>query len=155
MSSNGGASAYSASSASGTADNSAVGLIASIYQTKMNNDNAIKIAKMQNNNNLEIAKINAAASNYASNNSSSASKYASDNAYNASVYGSDVSYSGHKYGVDRTKYGIVYNSYQGVTGKSARGTGSSVRNAVKGFIDRVRSRWFSLIREINACSLQW
>lgn len=120
LSSNGGAQAYSASSASGSADNSAVGVLASIYQTKMNNDNARQIAKMQNQNNLEIAKINAAASNYASNNSYAASRYATDQ-----------SYAGHVYSTDRTKYGLAYNAYQGFTNNSARSSGSKARSTVE------------------------
>ena len=135
LSSNGGAQSYSASSASGTADNSAVGLLASIYQTKMNNDNAVKLAKLQSANNVQIAKINAAASNYASN-----------NAYAASRYASDTSYSGTTYGVDRSKYGMVYNSAnklsKGVTGKSVMSNigsiGKTVRKAWNTFVSHIR-----------------
>ena len=109
LSANGGAASYSAASASGTADNSAVGVLASLYQTKLNNDNAVKIAKMNNENNKEIAKINAQASKYASDKSSSASKYASDN----SLYGT-------QYGVDRSKYGIVDNFVSSLTYLTSR-----------------------------------
>lgn len=91
LSANGGAAAYSTSSASGSADSSAIGALASIYQNKMNNENAVKLAQMTNKNNLEIAKIQAAASNYASDNAYSASRYASDNSYYASKYNTDVS----------------------------------------------------------------
>ena len=90
LSANSGAQSYTGASASGQADNSAIGTLASIYQTKMNNDNAVKLAKMQNSNNLEIAKINAAASNYASNMSSSASRYSADQSYLSSTYGTDM-----------------------------------------------------------------
>lgn len=135
LSANSGAQSYSASSASGQADSSAVGAIAQLYQTKMNNDNARQIAQMQNNNalniaklqnanNIQIAKINQATSNYASNNASAASRYASDNSSAASRYGaeqaasasrynSDQHYAGNKYSTDRTKYGIGYNAAQG------------------------------------------
>lgn len=91
LSANGGAQAYSTSSASGSADSTAVSALASIYQNKMNNENAVKLAQMTNKNNLEIAKIQAAASNYASDNAYSASRYASDNSYYASKYNTDVS----------------------------------------------------------------
>lgn len=102
LSANGGASAYSASSASASADNSAPALIASIYQTKLNNENSakiaaaqraqdFKIAQMNNKNALQLAKINQAISKYASDKASSASKYVSDQNYSASVYGTNVS----------------------------------------------------------------
>lgn len=106
LSANGGAQSYSTSSASGSADNSAVGVLASIYQTKLNNDNAVKLAQMQNQNNLKIAKINAAASNYASN-----------NAYAASRYSSDVSSFATRYGVDRSSDAQVANMIDEVTRK--------------------------------------
>ena len=146
LSSNGGAQAYSASSASGSADSSAVGVLASIYQTKMNNDNAVKLAKLQNENNVQIAKINAAASNYASNNSYAASRYASDVSSANTIYSSDRSFAGHKYGVDRTKYGIVYNTAnkfsKGASGKSINSNVSSVgkivRNAWNTFKKHIR-----------------
>lgn len=144
LSSNGGASAYSASSASGTADNSAVGLIASIYQTKMNNDNAIKIAKMQNNNNLEIAKINAAASNYASNNSSSASKYASDMSASASRYATDTGYKGRKLAYGSTDAGMIDSLGLGSTGnKIAKGAYLGVKSfsgLASAFINRGKKK---------------
>ena len=105
LSANGGASAYSASSASASADTSAPGLLAAIYQTKLNNANAKKIADQNNKvslaqkkTDLEIAKINA-----------QATKYASDNAYSAS-----------RYATDHSKYGIVDNFVSGFLG-----TGSS------------------------------
>lgn len=124
LSANGGASAYSAASASGSADSSAVGALASIYLNKMNNDNAVKIAEMSNKNNLEIAKINAAASKYASDKSSSASKYASDNSYSASAYS-----------VDHSKYGLIDSFIKGITGSdsksnSASNLGNWIRNKI-------------------------
>lgn len=114
LSANGGASAYSASSASGTADSSAVSMLASIYNTKMNNDNAVKIAHINqetqretNKNQKEIANINAAIEKYKANTSFSASKYASDNSVMASQYASDTSYSSAKYSSDHSKYGYI------------------------------------------------
>ena len=78
LATNGGAQSYSASSASAQADNSAVDVLASIYQTETNNQNTVKLAKMQNANNKEIAKIQAAAQAYSADTSSGASKYATD-----------------------------------------------------------------------------
>lgn len=104
LSANSGAQAYSGASASGQADNSAIGMMASIYQTKMNNDNALKIAKMQNANNLEMAKISAAASNYAANQSSSASRY----------------------GTDRSKYGLIDNWLSGFLGNGNDSSASRI-----------------------------
>lgn len=136
LSANGGAQSYSAASASGQSDNSAAGLIASIYQTKLNNENAMKIAKENNRiqkeindaqienaqylnsqsiaqakrdnaNAYKIAKTNAIATKYASDRSASASKYASDNAYNASVYGSNTSRKNAKLAYSSTDYGAI------------------------------------------------
>lgn len=106
LSANGGANAYSASDASGSADASAVGALASIYQTKMNNDNARQIAKMNNDASLKMAKISAAASNYASNMSASASRYASDQSAGASYYATQ-----------HTKQGAINSFINGVTGR--------------------------------------
>lgn len=103
LSANSGASAYSASSASATADNSAVGLLASIYQTKLNNQNAVKIARINANTDLQMAKINAAASKYASDNSSSASRYSTD----------------------RSKFGLIDNFVNGVIGNNSRNSTSA------------------------------
>lgn len=133
LSANSGASAYSAASASGTADNSAVGLLASIYQTKLNNANAVKIARINANKDLQMAKISAAASKYASDNSSSASRYASD-----------TSYSGTTYSVDRSKYGMVDNFVNGIindkkgrnssaASKIGKVVGGIARNIIKRF----------------------
>lgn len=109
LSSNSGAMSYSAASASGSADNSAVGALSSIYMNKKTNETNAKIASANRNNELtiakinqniannnnktnkEIARINANASKYASDNASSASKYASDNAYAQAIYNTDVS----------------------------------------------------------------
>lgn len=136
LSANGGASSYSASSASGSADTSSVGALAQIYQTKLNNDNARKIAEQQNKVNLQIAreqmsnqysierlgmqnakniaKINAAASNYASNNSYAASRYASDRNYSSSVYNTNVSSStarkNTKTSLKNTKTGSIWTA---------------------------------------------
>lgn len=140
LSANSGASAYSASSASGSADNSAVGVLASLYATKLNNDNAAKIAKMQNENQLaiaklgnknakEVAKINAQASKYASDNATSASRYASDNSLYSSKYSADTSYAGTQYGVDRSKYGLLDNFINGLIGNGSKN--SSASNASK------------------------
>lgn len=127
LSANGGAQAYSASSASGSADTSAVGALASIYQTKMNNDNAKKIAEMQikqqqadNKNALKIAKINAAASNYSANQSYSASRYASDTSYASSVYGTNNS-----------KYGLVSQFVNGATGSKSSNAGKTLGQKIK------------------------
>lgn len=154
LSANSGASSYSASSASGSADSSAVGALSGIYQTKMSNENSKKIAEMEikqkqkdNANALEIAKINAAASNYAANMSASASRYASDNSYNASTYASDtsasasryasdVSYSGTQYSSDRTKYGAIYK-------------GASVVKK-SGVIDRLKDAWSNYSKRVSA-----
>lgn len=125
LSSNGGAQSYSASSASGTADNSAVGLLASIYTTKLNNDNAVKIARINASKDLQTAKINAAAS-----------KYASDNASSASYYSTDHS-----------KYGLIDSFVKGILGSdnksnSARTIGSvaskAVSNAVKSIMKKFK-----------------
>lgn len=116
LSANGGANAYSASDASGSADASAVGALASIYQTKMNNDNARQIAKMNNDASLKMAKISAAASNYASNMSASASRYASDQSAGASYYATEHS-----------KSGVVSSFLEGVAGN---GFGNSALNRV-------------------------
>lgn len=126
LSANGGAQAYSASSASGSADNSAVGMLASIYQTKMNNDNARQIAKMQNQNALQIAKINAAASNYASN-----------NAYAASAYASDTSARNVNYQTDRTKTGAIYNFMDGLLNNRSNNAASKVGKQAKGILKYV------------------
>lgn len=80
LSANSGANAYVGSSASGSADTSNVAALASLYMTKLNNENAVKIQKLNNDKDLKLAKIN-----------QSISKYASDNAYAASVYGAGVS----------------------------------------------------------------
>lgn len=146
LSANGGAQSYSASSASGSADNSAVGVLASIYQTKMNNDNAVKLAKLQNANNVQIAKINAAASNYASNNSYAASRYASDVSSANTIYSSDTSYKSNRYAVNRSKYGMAYNAAnklsKGSTGKSINSNigsiGKTVRKAWNSFVSHIR-----------------
>ena len=126
LSANSGAQSYSASSASGSADSSAIGALSSIYQTKLSNENAKKIAQMQikqqqkdNQNALKIAKINAAASNYASNNSYAASRYASDSSASASRYASDTSYSGTQYSADRTKYGTYRKVYDSSVGNKS------------------------------------
>ena len=106
LSANGGASAYSASSASATADNSAVGLLASIYQTKLNNMNAVKIAKINANKDLQTAKINAAVQKYASDNASSASRYNTDISSATSSANSARQYSSTDYGaIDSLKLG--------------------------------------------------
>lgn len=119
LSANSGANAYSGSSASGSADNSAIGAISSIYQTKMANQNALQIAKMQNNTaiqnkktDLKIAEINSAAQRYASDQSSSASRYATDH----------------------QKYGYVDQFFQGLFDTPNTGTktlGSAVRKLFK------------------------
>ena len=123
LSANGGASAYSASSASGTADNSAVGVLASIYETKLNNKNAAKISAQTNKANLKQTKINAAAQ-----------KYASDQAYAAAR----LQYEASLYGTDKSKYGMIDNFIAGVTGTSstkskspsAKKIGNKVQNNV-------------------------
>lgn len=102
LSANSGAQAYSGASASGSADTSAVGALASLYQSKMNNDNAMQIAKLNNANNLKIAKINQATSNYAANLSSSATRYASSLNAAASRYGADLNYSANNYRTDKS-----------------------------------------------------
>lgn len=133
LSANGGASAYSASSASASADTSAPGLLAAIYQTKLNNTNAKKIADQNNKvslaqkkTDLEIAKINAAAS-----------KYASDNAYAAS-----------RYATDHTKYGVVENFLDGLgfgsfsgssSGSRATNAGRTVKKNVKSSVKAIKS----------------
>ena len=103
LSANSGANSYSGASASGSADNSAIGAISSIYQTKMANQNAMKIAQMNNKTaiankkmDLKIAEIGAAAQ-----------RYASDNSYSASRYASDLGYSSSLYGTDHSKYGMI------------------------------------------------
>lgn len=98
LSANGGATAYSASSASGQADTSAVGLLASIYQTKLNNANAVKIANMQKNKDLEIARINAQAAKYQSDNAFAASRYNTDISSSTSLTNSARQYSSSDYG---------------------------------------------------------
>lgn len=136
LSANGGASAYSATSASGSADSSAVSVLGSLYATKLNNENAVKLAELNNKNNLEIAKlgnknakevakINAQASKYASDNASSASRYASDNSFYASKYSSDTSFSSSKYSTDRTKYGLIDNFINGLIGDGSKKSSSS------------------------------
>lgn len=137
LSANGGAQSYSASSASGSADNSAVGVLASIYQTKLNNDNAVKLQKMQNENQYriaqnemknakEIARINQAASNYASNNSYAASRYASDLGYSSSIYGSNTSNKNVRYSTDRSKSGALYNVAEGLFSGKGKSTAHKV-----------------------------
>lgn len=115
LSANSGASSYSASSASGQADNSAIGLMASIYQTKLNNDNAVKIARIQKSADLEMSRINAAASMYSANTSSSASKYATD----------------------MSKYGQIGNFVNGLSGSSnsARSVGSRISSTIKSILN--------------------
>lgn len=131
LSANGGASSYSSSSASGEADNSAIGMMANIYQTKMNNDNAVKLAKLQNKNNLEIARINAAASNYASQMSASASRYASNQSYASTVYGTD-----------RTKYGMIGNFVEGVSGNSSgKSSASKIGSMFRKEVPKANQPW--------------
>lgn len=98
LSANSGASAYSASSASGQADNSAIGLLASIYQTKLNNANAVKIANMQKNKDIEIARIQAQAQKYQSDNAFAASRYNTDISSNTSLTNSARQYNATDYG---------------------------------------------------------
>lgn len=129
LSANSGASSYSGASASGQADSSSVGALASIYQTKMNNDNAVKIAKMQNENNLKLAKINAAASNYASNMSSSASRYSADQNYYASTYGTNNS-----------KYGLVSQFINGASGSKSSNTGKSVGSRIRSSVGNLLAK---------------
>lgn len=119
LSANSGANSYSGASASGSADNSAIGAISSIYQTKMANQNAMAIAKMNNKTaienkktDLKISEINAAAQRYASDNSYSASRYATDH----------------------QKYGYVDQFFQGLFDTPNTGTktlGSKVRSFFK------------------------
>ena len=129
LSANGGASAYSGASASGSSDQSSLSAIANIYMNEQNNANAVKIAQMNNNNSLEIAKINAAAQKYASDNSYSASRYASDNSYNASTYGAD-----------RSMYGTVNQLIEGVTGGSTKNTASKVVKTVTKYAKKLFSK---------------
>lgn len=132
LSANSGAQAYSGASASGSADTSAVGALASLYQSKMNNDNAMQIAKLNNANNLKIAKINQATSNYAANVSSSATRYASSLSAAASRYGADTSAGASYYASNHTKTGAVNEFINGLTGSNngARGLGSKINNVI-------------------------
>lgn len=123
LSANSGANSYSGTSASGSADNSAIGAISSIYQTKMANQNAMRIAQMNNktaiqnkNTDLKIAEINSAAQRYAS----------------------DQSYSASRYSTDHQKYGYVDQFLQGLFNTENTGTrvlGSGIRK----FIDKFRN----------------
>lgn len=144
LSANGGAQAYSASSASGSADNSAVGALASIYQTKMNNDNAAKIARQQKSIDLQIAKINAAASNYAANKAYAASRYASENSYASAIYNTDVSSATSRANSKRqyrsTDAGMIDSLGFGKTGnKVAKGSYIGLKS-LGGIIGRFLSR---------------
>lgn len=122
LSANGGAQAYSGASASGSADSSSVGALASLYQTKMNNDNAMQIAKMNNETSLKMAKISAAASNYSSQMSSGAMKYSAD-----------MSSSASRYSTEHTKQGALTEFINGVTGSEtgARDLGKKAGSFLK------------------------
>lgn len=131
LAANGGAQSYSASSASGTSDSSAVGMLASIYNTKMNNDNAVKIARINADKDVKTAKIAAQATKYASDNASSATRYASDNTSSASYYSTDHS-----------KYGLIDSFVKGVLGdgsksNSARTIGSKANGIISKFASSI------------------
>ena len=156
LSANGGASAYSASSASGSADNSAVSMLASLYNTKMNNDNAVKIANINqqtqretNKNQKEIANINAAVEKYKANSSYSASRYASDNSYAAalgasynnyaaSVYGSNKSYESSIYASDHTKYAYIDSFVKELLGSGDNTSTSTLGKIARSFIKKYK-----------------
>lgn len=118
LSANSGASAYSASAASGSADNTAIGALSQLYMNRMNNQNAVKIAQMNNKNNLEMARISASASlagslaaagatRFAADRSAAASMFGSTNAYNAAIYGYDKNFQASKYNTDYSKNGSL------------------------------------------------
>lgn len=141
LSSNGGAQAYSASSASASADTSAVSALANIYQTKLNNDNAARMAREQRLNDLRIAEINAATNKYVADRSYSASRYASDNSYASSVYASNTSAGNTRYSADRTKSGVAYNYLSGLTGHTARTAGKTSQGLLGKAITYVKNWW--------------
>ena len=127
----GGAQSYSASSASGSADNSAVSAIANLYMNKQSLNNAKQIAQLNaqvqresNKNSKEIAKIQAAASRYASDNAYAASNYAT----RMSGYNAELGYNASIYSTDRSKYGFYdrigsqLNTVGGILGSALQKT---------------------------------
>ena len=165
LSANSGAQSYSASTASGTADNSAIGALSSIYMNKMTNQtnariaaenrkNELKIAKINeniaNNNNLsnkEIARINASAQKYSSDNAYAASRYSSDNSYASTIYNTDVSSATSKENSKRqyksTDYGALDDIFgNGKTGKIAKGAyvGTKALSNVLGSIGKFKGK---------------
>lgn len=156
LSANSGATAYGASSASGSADSTGVAMLASIYNTRLNNANAVKIAKinqdtqkMNNKKDIQIAKINKEASKYASDNAYSASKYAtesnalvskyaSDNAYISSRYASDQAYNSSIYSTDHNKYSYIDQFVKGLIGSNDNTSTYTIGKRVKDFVKKLR-----------------
>lgn len=103
LSTNGGAQAYSASSASGSADASAISAISNLISNKMSNDASLKIAKISAN----VGYASAAAQKAAAAMSAGATIAAAANSAAAQRYAADKNYESQKYVTDYSKNGTV------------------------------------------------
>lgn len=121
LSANSGAMAYSGASASGSGT-SAMSALASLYDRKMANNNALQTTKLSNSNAYKIAKLNYKSTKYAANAgvqqagiSAAATRAAAAQSAAATIAAADTSASATRYAADHTKSGAVVNSIKGKT----------------------------------------
>lgn len=106
LAANGGAASYSATSASGTSDNSGINALAAIAGSKLSSAATVKAARISAKNAQRVAQINADATRFASKlgylgqlETSAASRYAADRGYERTVYSTDYSKTGNWQGL--------------------------------------------------------
>lgn len=109
LSANGGAQAYSASNASGSADSSAISAMSNLIANKMSNDASLKIAKISAN----VGYASAAAQKAAAAMSAGATMAAAASSAASQRYAADKNYESQKYVIDNQKV----NSIEGLVDK--------------------------------------